>query len=237
MNKRNFFKTAVISATIIVAQFAIIKCASFYNNTNSLTVISEQLLKADCIHLYTNNLHPVVINFIFKLQIITSISSAFNTSSMCPNAVVQINNTDNLEFVLQNCSTTKGFLFIILNRKITWSQISLLAEEYWETKQIYRVFYITAQYSKFYHPFLLRNYKNGALVNSRDYDINNIFQNFYGYPMRVYIFDSVFSEVKAKQDTSKVTQVEGVDAKVAYLLENILNFTMILQWPDDDFFG
>ena len=237
MIKEHFFQTAAINVLIILADVNVIKCGSFYSNTSSLTVFNEQLSKMDCLNLYTNDLHPVVINLIFKLDILMSISSTFNTDSACQNSVVQINDTRNLEFVLEKCSTYKGILFIILNRKITWIKISAYAEQYWKMRQIYRVIYITPASAKFYHPFLLQNYKNGVLVNSKDYDINKVFGNFYGYPMRVYIFDSVFSEVKAKRDTFKVTRVEGVDAKVAYLLESIFNFTMILQWPDDDFFG
>lgn len=238
MNKEHFFKIAAISVLILIlVDVEVIKCGSFYSNTSSLTIFNEQSSKMDCLHLYTNNLHPVVTNLILKLNILMSISSTFSTYSTCQNAVVQINNTENLEFVLENCSTCKGILFIILNGKITWNKILAYAEQYWKMRQIYRVIYITPKYSKFYHPFLLQNYKNGALVNSKDYDINKVFRNFYGYPMRVYIFDSVFSEVKAKRDTFKVTGVVGVDAKVAYLLESIFNFTMILQWPDDDFFG
>ncbi|XP_065354468.1 uncharacterized protein Ir100a [Calliphora vicina] len=75
------------------------------------------------------------------------------------------------------------------------------------------------------------------MVDTSEHNIKNIYSNLHGYPIRVYIFDSVFSEVQAKQDTSIVTKVEGVDAKVAYLLEKLYNFSMQLQWPDDDFFG
>ncbi|XP_013097489.2 uncharacterized protein LOC106080621 [Stomoxys calcitrans] len=75
------------------------------------------------------------------------------------------------------------------------------------------------------------------MVDVESYDMRNIFQNLHGYTMRVYIFDSVFSSVMAEGVEMKVTGVKGTDGNVAYLLAEHLNFTMDLQWPDDDFFG
>ncbi|XP_073819961.1 uncharacterized protein [Musca autumnalis] len=77
----------------------------------------------------------------------------------------------------------------------------------------------------------------GALVDVEDYNMQKIFHNMNGYPLQVYIFDSVFSSLLADGDRQKITGVKGTDGNIAYLLASYLNFSMELQWPDDEFFG
>ncbi|KNC30647.1 hypothetical protein FF38_11698 [Lucilia cuprina] len=207
-----------------------------------LTIEDLQLAFYVCIWVH-NNIDFYVFNLVFNMDIPLSITHGWNyykkhvQTPLCPHLITQIKSADELKPVLDNCATQRGIMFILLNQNIDFHEISKFGEYYWRTKKIYRVFYITTEHAKFYHPFITCNNTHGAMVDTRDHNIKNILHNLHGYPMRVYIFDSVFSEVKAKCDTFNVTGTEGVDAKVAYLLEKLFNFNMQLQWPDDDFFG
>ncbi|KAM7361196.1 ionotropic receptor 100a isoform 2-T2 [Cochliomyia hominivorax] len=233
-----------IAVIVILINLNFSKSEYFNNNTKVLSVIKNHAENLDCIRVQLKNMD----NFVFKLMLNIGVPLLISkrrflcknreeASSLCPNIIAQLNSIDELKYVLDSCATHKGVMFILFNKRIDWHKICLLGNYYWLTFRMYRIFYITTEHSKFYHPFIRSNGSYGAMVDTKKYNINKIFDNLYGYPMRVYLFDSVFSEVKAKKDTFKVTRVEGVDAKVAYLLENLFNFTLKLQWPDDDFFG
>ncbi|XP_028900401.2 glutamate receptor [Zeugodacus cucurbitae] len=72
-----------------------------------------------------------------------------------------------------------------------------------------------------------------------DESYKSIFRNFHEYPLRTYIFHSVYSDLQIfMNETSKqIIGTTGADGKVADLLASKMNFTMDLQWPDDAFFG
>ncbi|XP_075149078.1 ionotropic receptor 100a [Haematobia irritans] len=144
-----------------------------------------------------------------------------------------------LSIILENQANRAGYLFLLLANDTTdWSDIFNKAQYFWNTLRIYKIIYMANDVTQFYHPFVNDEQGNyGRLVNIREYNINNIFHNMNGYTLRVYIFDSVFSSVLADGNEMKVTGVKGTEANVAYLLEQYLNFSMYLQWPDDDFFG
>ncbi|XP_055842748.1 uncharacterized protein LOC129909700 [Episyrphus balteatus] len=80
--------------------------------------------------------------------------------------------------------------------------------------------------------------KFGKLQNTTDWrDLENIFQNLNGYPVRTYIFRSVYSDLVYDKKTNQIEKAEGADAEVAYAIEKVINCKLILQKPDDDFFG
>lgn len=218
-------------------------CGSFQDYNSNLHIIAKQTFEMGCIQMDLTDMENNVTNFISKLKIPLQVSNGLGTSlplanSICPNLLVTINSTEHLAFVLENHATRKGVLFIVFTQTTSWHEVAFVAEYYWLTQGLYKVFYIDHnENSKWYHPFLYRNGNYGAMVDASEYNINDIFRNLNGYPIRIYLFDSVFSNVTANPGTLTVKRVDGVDGKVAYLLEKIMNFTMDLQWPDDDFFG
>lgn len=236
-------KHSGIFIILFLIYFSNIKSEYFNNDTKSLKILNEQTKNLDCIRVQLYNMDNYVFNLVLNMKIPITISNGWNSYrkrvhiSLCPNFIIQLNSIYDLKPVLDSCATHRGIIFILFNHEIDWHQICEIGNYFWLTQKMYRVFYITTEHSKFYHPFLIENGKYGAMADTDKYKVEDLFHSLNGYPIRVYIFDSVFSNVKAKKDTFKVTRVEGVDAKVAYLLEEIFNFTMQLQWPDDDFFG
>lgn len=233
-----FGKTIIL----IFILFKILKVECFELTTKSLNKFHEQTLNLSCIRVDILNIDESVFRLLLNTKIPMLISSKSTSeiqlqTSLCPNLFVQLHSIKTLGTVLENSVTYTGTTFILLSQKIHWYDITQYGEYYWKLQRIYKVFYISGEQLKFYHPFIIENEKYGAMVDAKDHNIKDIFKNLHGYPMRVYVFDSVFSEVKAKQDAFNVTGVKGVDGKAAYLLEKIFNFTMQLQWPDDNFFG
>jgi len=55
--------------------------------------------------------------------------------------------------------------------------------------------------------------------------------------MRIQMFRSVYTRPEFDRDTGLLTSVTGVDFLVAQMLRERLNFTMLLQQPDRNYFG
>ncbi|XP_019847862.2 uncharacterized protein LOC105231923 [Bactrocera dorsalis] len=91
----------------------------------------------------------------------------------------------------------------------------------------------------FLNPFPKIGSERGVMTSLSDESYKSIFLNFHEYPLRTYIFHSVYSDIEIfmNETSKKVIGATGADAKVAYLLASKMNFTMDLQWPDDGFFG
>lgn len=85
---------------------------------------------------------------------------------------------------------------------------------------------------------LLYNPFTQSVVPAEDeHSFERIYSNLYGYPLRAYIFDSVYSALFGDGDTERVTRVTGPDAIAADTVAKHLNFTLNYIWPDDEFFG
>ncbi|EDV99774.1 uncharacterized protein LOC6564942 [Drosophila grimshawi] len=66
---------------------------------------------------------------------------------------------------------------------------------------------------------------------------NLLFHNMNGYPLRVQIFKSVYSRPQLDRKTGLLRRITGVDWEVAKVISELLNFTMLLQQPDKNYFG
>lgn len=143
-----------------------------------------------------------------------------------------------LEEAVRNYGTRNGILMCILLREIPEVIILNLAHKMWHQKGVHKIYYIIHNYTIFYNPFAHRHNKEyGALIDINTMSIRNSFNNLNGYPLRVYIFDSVYSSVFGDPQTKRITYSKGADSIVAKLLSRKMNFTLSLQWPDDEFFG
>ncbi|XP_039947517.1 uncharacterized protein LOC126750837 isoform X2 [Bactrocera neohumeralis] len=91
----------------------------------------------------------------------------------------------------------------------------------------------------FLNPFPKIGSERGVMTSLGEESYKSIFLNFHEYPLRTYIFHSVYSDIEIfmNETSKKVIGATGADAKVAYLLASKMNFTMDLQWPDAGFFG
>lgn len=91
----------------------------------------------------------------------------------------------------------------------------------------------------FLNPFPKIGLERGVMTSLGDESYKRIFHNFHGYPLRTYIFHSVYSDLQifVNETSKEIIGITGADGKVADLLASKMNFTMDLQWPDDHFFG
>ncbi|KAH8416561.1 hypothetical protein KR222_009449 [Zaprionus bogoriensis] len=64
-----------------------------------------------------------------------------------------------------------------------------------------------------------------------------LFQNMRGYPLRVQIFKSVYARPNLDARTGLLQSITGVDWEVAKMLRDRLNYTMLLQEPNKNYFG
>lgn len=64
-----------------------------------------------------------------------------------------------------------------------------------------------------------------------------LFHDMRGYPLRIQIFKSVYARPQLDPKTGLLRSITGVDWEVALLIAKRLNFTMLLQQPDKNYFG
>lgn len=138
--------------------------------------------------------------------------------------------------ILYGLHNTGGFYIIALEGHSPEDDAVLLdlMAQIWLEHGHSRIYYVLLNVGNvvLYNPFR----KTAQEVNgTRTY--NRIYQNLQGYPLRIYIFDSVYSSVVGDGATQKVLSVAGADAKLAKTVAKHLNFTPDFVWPDDEFFG
>ncbi|EDW15406.1 uncharacterized protein Dmoj_GI24813 [Drosophila mojavensis] len=107
-------------------------------------------------------------------------------------------------------------------------------ETVWRRHGHNRVYYVplVGQGVLLYNPFL-----QSVVPAEDEHSFERIYTNLYGYPLRAYIFDSVYSALFGDGDTEQVLRVTGPDAIAAETVAKHLNFTLNYAWPDDEFFG
>ncbi|XP_017099450.2 uncharacterized protein Ir100a [Drosophila bipectinata] len=143
---------------------------------------------------------------------------------------------EQVRIILDGLRNTGGFYIIALERFSPKDDALLLdlMAQIWLKHGHSRIYYVMLDVDNvvLYNPFRQTALKvNG----SRTYD--RIYQDLQGYPLRIYIFDSVYSSVVGDGATQKVLSVGGADSKLAKTVAKHLNFTPDYLWPDDEFFG
>ncbi|KAH8354859.1 hypothetical protein KR084_012477 [Drosophila pseudotakahashii] len=110
----------------------------------------------------------------------------------------------------------------------------------WMLHKIYNRFFLTANETIWiYDPFKRRDSAFGRLVRyfgSEPLD-KLLFRDMDGYPLRIQMFRSVYTRPEFDEGTGLLTSVTGVDFLVAQMLRERLNFTMLLQQPEKNYFG
>ncbi|EDV91498.1 uncharacterized protein LOC6568418 [Drosophila grimshawi] len=107
-------------------------------------------------------------------------------------------------------------------------------EQIWQRRGHNRIYYVqlAVQRVLLYNPFL-----KSLVLTDNAHSFENIYSNLYGYPLRVYIFDSVYSALQEDESDEQVLRPTGPDAIVAETVGKHLNFTLNYAWPDGEFFG
>lgn len=148
----------------------------------------------------------------------------------------------NLQHHQDKFADSGGFYILLLEgfsldeQNMEQEQLLLLQfmESLWLRHGHTRIYYVQQQLGQvlLYNPFIKQ------IVQVEDAKCyRRIFANLYGYPLRAYIFDSVYSTFIGNGITRQAISASGPDAEAAEAVASQLNFTLNYIWPDDEFFG
>ncbi|KAL5277198.1 hypothetical protein ACFFRR_002428 [Megaselia abdita] len=144
---------------------------------------------------------------------------------------------DNLKVVANKFARKAGLFFFVITDAITREDFTEIFRDLWRRQGVFRVYLLTVVGIFLYDPFFYDNNGNyGQIVDIEKRNLTTIFKDMNGYPLRVQIFRSVYSKIEF-DESKRVKRAVGADAKVAYLLAEKMNYTMILQQPEPDLFG
>lgn len=109
----------------------------------------------------------------------------------------------------------------------------------WIGHKVYNRFFLTRDSVWIYNPFERRDLTFGRLVRYSGKEPLNklLFHDMAGYPLRIQMFKSVYTRPEIDRETGLLVNVTGADFLVAQMLRDRLNFTMLLQQPDKNYFG
>ncbi|XP_020798535.1 uncharacterized protein LOC110176502 [Drosophila serrata] len=145
-------------------------------------------------------------------------------------------NIEEMQRVRGNLINTDGFYILALE--------SLLPEDDQVLKDFMAQIWLQHGHSRIYYIdlsrgriFLYNPFQQSIVLVKEPKTYARIYQDLNGYPLRIYIFDSVYSAVLGDGENEKVLSVTGADAKLAKIVAKHLNFTPDYLWPDDEFFG
>ncbi|XP_022214016.2 uncharacterized protein LOC111068668 [Drosophila obscura] len=136
------------------------------------------------------------------------------------------------------------FLYILADQSegLTMEQQLQLEEScrwLWMRHKIYNRYILSLEGIWIYDPFQRSGQAFGRLVTYSGHEplSKHLFHDMAGYPLRVQMFKSVFTRPEVDPDTGLLVSVTGVDFLVAQMLREKLNFTLLLQQPDKNYFG
>ncbi|EDW24231.1 GL24026 [Drosophila persimilis] len=165
-----------------------------------------------------------------------SISRTLELDSALPHHVLLFAGLEQLQEAFPQLTPRGGFYILALESSAPAEDPQLLQfmAEVWRHHNHSQVYYIQLDRGR----LLLHNPFNQSIVlvdGTQAY--TQIYQNLNGYPLRIYIFDSVYSAVIGDGANKKILSITGADAKLAKTVAKQLNFTPDYIWPDDEFFG
>ncbi|EDW67963.1 uncharacterized protein Ir100a [Drosophila virilis] len=137
---------------------------------------------------------------------------------------------------LKQFTSQVGFYLLALERLPADEQqlLQQFMETIWRVLGHNRIYYVqlAAKQVLLYNPFL-----QCVVLAEDEHSYERIYSNLHGYPLRAYIFDSVYSALYEDDSTERPLRATGPDATVAETVAKHLNFTLNYVWPDDEFFG
>ncbi|EDV35138.1 uncharacterized protein Dana_GF22355 [Drosophila ananassae] len=155
-----------------------------------------------------------------------------------------------LDLILSNQGaagpTEKAAMFFYIledqTRDLTLDEQAMLEDscrQLWMLHKIYNRFVLARDSIWIYDPFQHRDASFGQLIRYDGEEPLNklLFHDMQGYPLRIQMFRSVYTRPEMDPDTGLLVRVTGVDFLVAQMLQERLNFTMLLQQPDKNYFG
>ncbi|XP_020716534.1 uncharacterized protein LOC105665281 [Ceratitis capitata] len=187
---------------------------------------------------------PVIIKSYDHKQIIKNQSRTLLPVSKNRDSFVISTDSQQLHNVAQRFVQRAGvFFFILSDAQLPQNSGDLhnVLHTLWIKYRSFKNFLLTFQGIFYFNPFAYEadTGKYGRLVlndNTKPLDIT-MFRDMHGYPLRIQIFKSVYARPFLNMSNPSIKDVYGVDGRVAELLEQQMNFTMVLQEPDPNYFG
>lgn len=195
---------------------------------------------------YSQDMHNAYIHWLLRQNKIPIKLSTFEP--MPYGSVMPEPNRDNYAIVANMSSlraTVRQFIqragnfFFIVNDEINFKELFQIFNVMWKDYLIFKNFLLTEKGIFIYDPFATnRQGEYGRIVEyTGELSMERLlFYDMRGYPLRVQLFRSAYSRPIWDPHTKKL-RVEGVDGRVASLLQKQMNFTMKLQKPDPNYFG
>ncbi|XP_033251958.1 uncharacterized protein LOC108152566 [Drosophila miranda] len=118
-------------------------------------------------------------------------------------------------------------------------QLEESCRQLWTRHKIYNRYILSLEGIWIYDPFRRSGQAFGRLVPYTGHEplSKYLFHDMGGYPLRVQMFKSVYTRPEVDPNTGLLVSVTGVDFSVAQILQEKLNFTLLLQQPDKNYFG
>ncbi|XP_017057284.1 uncharacterized protein LOC108098686 [Drosophila ficusphila] len=158
------------------------------------------------------------------------------TAELCRHNLYLFENVQQMQGILNHLLDTEGFYILALESYTPVDDEPLVdfMGKVWLQHGHSRVYYAQLNMGRIvlYNPF-----KQMVVLVRGPKTYTTIYKNLAGHPLRIYIFDSVYSSVTGDGESHKVVSVNGADAKLAKIVARQLNFTSDYLWPDDEFFG
>ncbi|BFF92917.1 uncharacterized protein DMAD_10867 [Drosophila madeirensis] len=165
-----------------------------------------------------------------------SISRSMQLDSRVAHHILLLEDVQQMRKVLPRLSNRGGFYLLAMERTTPEQDPQLLQfmSDVWQQHKHSQIYYLQLQSGR----LLLHNPFSQRIVQVTDPQAYaRIYQNLHGYPLSIYIFDSVYSAVSGDGATKRILSVTGADAKLAKTVAKQLNFTPDYLWPDDEYFG
>jgi len=180
--------------------------------------------------------HFIMVQGMNSLQISLNQEEEPQTAETGRHKFYMFENVKEMQGILTSLVNTDGFYILALEKDTPEDDAILMdfMANVWLEYGHSRVYYVQSRSERLllYNPF-----KQGYEVVQDPKTYGRIYKNLEGYPLRIYIFDSVYSSVIADDESNKVLAVNGADAKLARTVARQLNFTPEYVWPDDEYFG
>lgn len=169
-------------------------------------------------------------NFFLREQ--KDVSLFIGNKSLSNNKIFMSKFHRSSEMIFENVRLQSATYIHVIEGPIDVGILEDNSRKIWNERRIRNLFFVTNFGLLSYNPFK----DNGSLYSLIDNDYKNSYNNLYGFPIRVQMFRSVYS-ILDLNETGHVRNVSGPDGKVALELQRRMNFSMVFNKPNNDFFG
>uniref|UniRef100_A0A2Y9D4M1 Ionotropic glutamate receptor L-glutamate and glycine-binding domain-containing protein n=1 Tax=Stomoxys calcitrans TaxID=35570 RepID=A0A2Y9D4M1_STOCA len=132
------------------------------------------------------------------------------------------------------------YFYVVADDDVNYQELQDICHTLWTNSRILFQLFLTSSGVLIYDPFHENesgDYGKIIVYKGEQTIENTLFNDMRGYPLRIQIFQSVYSRPVVNEETKKVEYAEGLDGRVAEILQQRMNFTMNFMEPDKDYFG